>query len=82
MEHFSMENSNFINFSRVCENLKKQTKPKIVENLKTALTALQLAVSYMKKHSDTILKSKQIEQTRKLIENKKIDSPLKPHQKL
>ena len=45
-----------------------------------ALTALQIAYSYMKKQSDTILKSmhelmKQTVTTRTLTENKKTDSP-------
>ena len=45
-----------------------------------ALTVLQLADSYMKKQSDTILKSmdelvKQTELTRTLIENRKTDRP-------
>ena len=80
MEKFSKEYSKLNPLSKDSEILNKQTKPKIVESLMIALTALQLADSYMKKQSDTILKSmdelmKQTEITRTLIENKKADNP-------
>ena len=80
MEQFSKEYSKISHLSKDSETLNKLTKPKLVESLMIALTALQLADSYMKKQSDTILKSmdelmKQTELTRTLIENKKADNP-------
>ena len=60
--------------------MNKQTKPKLVESLMIVIIALQLAYSYKKKQSDTILKSmdqimKQTELTRTCIKNKKTESP-------
>ena len=57
MEQFSKEYSKLGHLSKDSEILNKQTKPKLVENLIIALTALQIADSYMKKQSDAILKS-------------------------
>ena len=79
MEQFSKKYSKLSHLSKDSEILNKQTKPKLVESLMIALTALQLADSYMKKQSDTILKSidevmKQTELNRTHIENKKADS--------
>ena len=80
MEQFSRDYSKLNNLSKDAEILNKQTKPKLVESLMIALTALQLTDYYMKKQSDTFLKSmdelvKRTELTRKLIENEKIVSP-------
>ena len=72
MEQFSKEYSKLSHLSKDSDTLNKQTKPKLVESLMIALTALQLADSYMKKQSDSILKSvdelmKQTELTRTLM---------------
>ena len=80
IEQFSKEYSKVSHLSKESETLNKQTKPKLVESLKIALTTLQLANSCMKKQSDTILNSmdelmKQTDLTRTFIENKKTDSP-------
>ena len=79
MEQFSKRYSKLNHLSKDFETLNKQTKPKLVESLMIALTAPQLADSYMKKQSGTTLKSmdelmKQTELTRTLIKNKKTDS--------
>ena len=57
MEQFSKEYCKLRHLAKDSEILNEQTKPKIVESLMIAITALQLADSYMKKQSDTILKS-------------------------
>ena len=57
MEQFSSEYSNLSYLSKDFENLNKQMKPISVGSLMIARTALQIADSYMKKRSDTILKS-------------------------
>ena len=49
MEQFSKESSKLSYLSKDFEILDKQTKPKLVESLMIALTALHLADSYMKK---------------------------------
>ena len=49
MEQFSKEYSKISHLSKDFETLNKLTKAKLVESLMIALTALQLADSYMKK---------------------------------
>ena len=76
MEQFSKESSKLSYLSKDFEILDKQTKPKLVESLMIALTALHLADSCMKKNSATILKSmdelmEQTELASTLTENKK-----------
>ena len=76
MEQFSREYSSISHLSKDSEILSIQTKPKLVESLMIALTALQPVDSFMTTHSDTILKSMhtimmQTELTAILIENNK-----------
>ena len=54
MEQFSREFSKLSHFSKDSEIFNIQTKPKLVESLMIALTALQLADSYLKKNNLTL----------------------------
>lgn len=79
MENFSDQYSKIDKITIENDTLNKMTKPKLVETLLIALTALKLADNHMKKQADSIMRSndellKQCELSRTLTEKCSSDS--------